>query len=501
MTAEQLRNSILQEAISGRLVPQDPNDEPASVLLNSIKKLRSAAFQQKLIRMPDLSYEAVEDDEKFMELPKGWSWCRLGELGMYRKGPFGSSLTKSMFVPKGPSSYKVYEQKNAIQKDYALGDYYISKQKFESMQSFVVLPGDIIVSCAGTIGETYVLPKEAPFGIINQALMRVKLYADCLIDYWLLFFEYVVVCNTVLKGKGSAIKNIPPFEILKSMPIPLPPLTEQKRIVAKLEELLPIVDQYGKAQTELDELNAALPARLRQSILQEAISGRLVPQNANDGNVDTLLNEVSRIKEQMLLRNEIKKGSLVSIPIEDEEIEYSIPDSWRFVRLQDICTCIFSGKSPKYSQTPTKHKIIGQQSNQWTGVEMRYVKYGTDEYAKDIPQIQYLQDHDVLLNTLGNGTLGRSGIYYSSYSDTPVLTDGHIFVLRTPHEVTAKYILAYLRVKFVDINRSADGSTNQTFLNLTKTSKWIIPLPPLAEQQRIVAKIEELFEQIDKITK
>ena len=246
MTAEQLRNSILQEAISGRLVPQDPNDEPASVLLNSIKKLRSAAFQQKLIRKPDLSYDPVGDEEKFMDLPSGWSWCRLGELGMYRKGPFGSSLTKAMFVPKGPSSYKVYEQKNAIQKDYSLGEYYISKQKFESMQSFVALPGDIIVSCAGTIGETYVLPKEAPLGIINQALMRVKLYDDCLVDYWLLFFEYVVVCNTVLKGKGSAIKNIPPFEILKNMPLPLPPLAEQQRIVAKIEELFEQIDKISK---------------------------------------------------------------------------------------------------------------------------------------------------------------------------------------------------------------------------------------------------------------
>ena len=367
------------------------------------------------------------------------------------------------------------------------------------MQSFVTLPGDIIVSCAGTIGETYVLPKEAPLGIINQALMRVKLYDDCLVDYWLLFFEYVVVCNTVLKGKGSAIKNIPPFEILKNMPLPLPPLAEQERIVAKLEELLPIVEQYGKAQKELDELNANLPQRLRQSILQEAIQGKLIQKKEKDGDVDTLLKEIYNEKLLLLTRKELKKKDIISTPIEDDEIEYTIPDSWKYVRLQDVCTCIFSGKSPKYSASPTKHKIIGQQCNQWDGIKMRYVKYGTDDYAKNIPQIQYLKDHDVLLNTLGNGTLGRSGIFYSSYSETPVLTDGHIFVLRTPHKSTAKYILAYLRVKFVDINRAADGSTNQTFLNLSKTSKWVIPLPPLAEQKRIVAKIEELFAEIDKI--
>lgn len=496
MTAAQLRNSILQEAICGRLVPQDPNDEPATNLLMKTATFRKNALQNKLIRKPDAIWEPITDDEKFMELPIGWTWARLGELGMYRKGPFGSSLTKAMFVPKSDTSYKVYEQKNAIQKDYRLGEYYISKAKFDSMQSFIVNSGDIIVSCAGTIGETYVIPEGAPIGIINQALMRVKLYDNNLVDYWLLFFEYIVMTNTELKGNGSAIKNIPPFDILKNLAIPIPPLAEQQRIISKFKELLPIVEQYGKAQTELDELNAALPVRLRQSILQEALYGRLVEQKSEEESVDALLSEIANEKNRLLSLNEIKRKDIEIIPVGDEEQEYQIPNSWKFVRLRDVCTCIFSGKSPKYSVSPTAHKIIGQQCNQWAGVDMKYVKYGTDEYASSIPTIQYLRDHDVLLNTLGNGTLGRSGIFYQSLSNSPILTDGHIFVMRTLYEATAKYILAYLRTKYVDINRSADGSTNQTFLNLSKVSNWVIPLPPLEEQKRIVARIEELFDSI-----
>ncbi len=498
MNAQQLRNSILQQAIQGKLVPQDPADEPASVLLQRIRKEKECLVKEGKLKKKDLESKPIEEDEIPFEIPNGWAFCRLGDLGDYRKGPFGSSLTKSMFVPKSETSVKVYEQKNAIQKDWRLGEYYISSAKYETMKSFTVLPGDIIVSCAGTIGETYFLPNDAVLGIINQALMRVKLFDNQMVLYWQLLFDYVMISNTKMKGNGSAIKNIPPFEILKNIVVPLPPLAEQRRIVAKIEELMPLVERYGKAQEELNQLNESLPARLRQSILQEAIQGRLVPQDPKEEPVDSLLAEIKNKKEQLWQRQEIKKNSLLSIPIEEDEVEYSIPDSWRYVRLQDVCTCIFSGKSPKYSQTPTIHKIIGQQSNQWNGVEMRFVKYGTEEFAKSISQIQYLQDHDVLLNTLGNGTLGRSGIYYTSYSETPVLTDGHIFVLRTLYEATAKYILAYLRVKFVDINRSADGSTNQTFLNLTKTAKWIIPLPPLAEQRRIVSRIEELFEIIKK---
>ena len=462
MTAEQLRNSILQEAISGRLVPQDPNDEPASALLARIREEKARLVKEGKLKKKDLVETPIKEEEIPFEIPSSWEWVRLKNIvfilgdGIHGTPEYdihgayyfvnGNNLSHNRIILKGDTK-RVNERE------------YLKYRKILNETTILVSINGTIGNVGHYNGEPVILGKSACYYNLMDAALKPYITTLMYTDY---FLKYA-------KGNatGSTIKNVS-LAVMNDFIVPLPPSAEQKRIVAKLEELLPIVEQYGKAQKELDELNNALPARLRQSILQEAISGKLVPQNENDGNVDTLLDEVSRIKEQMLLRKEIKQSSLVSIPIEDEEIEYGIPDSWRFVRLQDICTCIFSGKSPKYSQIPTKHKIIGQQSNQWTGVEMKYIKYGTDEYAKDIPQIQYLQDHDVLLNTLGNGTLGRSGIYYSSYSNTPVLTDGHIFVLRTPHEVTAKYILAYLRVKFVDINRSADGSTNQTFLNLTK---------------------------------
>ena len=143
-----------------------------------------------------------------------------------------------MFVPKGADTVKVYEQKNAIQKDHTLGTYYITCQYYESkMRSFTVEPGDILVSCAGTIGETYILPEQIELGIINQALMRMTIFAPIDLDYFLLYFDYVLKQAAKETSKGSAIKNIPPFEIFKNLILPLPPLEEQKRIVEKVREL------------------------------------------------------------------------------------------------------------------------------------------------------------------------------------------------------------------------------------------------------------------------
>ena len=251
---ELLKKSILQEAVQGKLVPQDPNDEPASVLLERIRdekqalinagKIKKDKNESVIFRRDNSHYEkrgseeVCIDDEILFEVPSSWALIRLNDIGIYRKGPFGSSLTKSMFVPKGDDTVKVYEQKNAIQKDHTLGTYYITRQYYESkMKSFTVEPGDILVSCSGTIGETYVLPEQIELGIINQALMRMTIYAPIDLNYFLMYFDYVLKQTAKDSSKGSAIKNIPPFEIFKKLILPLPPIEEQKRIVLKVREL------------------------------------------------------------------------------------------------------------------------------------------------------------------------------------------------------------------------------------------------------------------------
>ena len=241
---EKLKKSILQYAIEGKLVKQDPNDEPASILLERIKTEKEKLIKEgKIKRDKNESYIYQGDDKNYYEnLPSGWSICTLNDVAIYKKGPFGSSLTKGMFVPEStPNRVKVYEQKNAIQHNANIGNYYISQQKYNEMQSFKVNELDFIVSCAGTIGEVFKLPYGSPIGIINQALMKATLFDEEISDYFEIVF-YDILHKLSEKSKGTAIKNIAPFEILKPTLIMIPPLQEQKRILKNLNFINSLLD-------------------------------------------------------------------------------------------------------------------------------------------------------------------------------------------------------------------------------------------------------------------
>lgn len=178
----------------------------------------------------------------YEKLPSGWTVCALNDLAIYKKGPFGSSLTKGMFVPDStPNKIKVYEQKNAIQHNSNIGNYFISNEKYQEMIGFKVKPLDFIVSCAGTIGEIYKLPIDAQEGIINQALMKVTLINEDISDYFEIIF-YDALHKISEKSKGTAIKNIAPFEILKPKKVMLPPIREQERMINCLNEINHLID-------------------------------------------------------------------------------------------------------------------------------------------------------------------------------------------------------------------------------------------------------------------
>ena len=246
-----LKAKIIDLAIKGKLTQQLSTDEPSSKLIEKIVDEKHKLMKEGKIKKENLSIIYKDADNQFYEkfddgkivnitkelpfkIPTGWSWSRLRNIGIYKKGPFGSSLIKDMFVPKSNNTIKVYEQKNAINKDYTLGNYYITKQYFEqAMRGFEVEPGDIIVSCAGTIGETYILPSDIEKGIINQALMKMKIFNNINIDFFLMYFDQILKKESIKNGKGTAMKNIPPFAVFKEYLIPIPSQEEQERIIEK----------------------------------------------------------------------------------------------------------------------------------------------------------------------------------------------------------------------------------------------------------------------------
>ena len=229
---------------------------------------------------------------------------------------------------------------------------------------------------------------------------------------------------------------------------------------------------------------------LKNSILQLAVQGKLVPQNPSDEPASELLKRITQQKAQLVEKGVIKKEKPLPT-ISDEDIPFDIPENWLWIRLGDYCLDTFSGKSPVYSKTPTPYEVIGQAANQQLGLDYTQVKYTVSEFWNSMDPKFFLLENDVLLNTLGHGTLGRSGIVPVLHKK--LLTDGHLFVFRLCSAIASKYFYYYLQYKRPEIEISANGSTNQTFLSLKRTNQWLIPVPPLAEQERIVAKIEELL--------
>lgn len=237
---EVLKSKIIDAGIQGKLTEQLPGDGTADELLKQIEIQKNTILKNRKGRV-DKKIKAIDGDFPY-EIPSHWKWIRFGNIGLFKKGPFGSALTKSMFVPKGENTVKVYEQQHAINKDNTLGTYYITREYFDdSMSGFEVLPGDIIVSCAGTIGETYIMPDDIEQGIINQALMRVTLAEGVNRKFFQYYFDANLKKSAQNESNGSAIKNIPPFDVMKNWYFPIPPLEEQERIVEKIENILTLL--------------------------------------------------------------------------------------------------------------------------------------------------------------------------------------------------------------------------------------------------------------------
>lgn len=449
------------------------------------------------------------DEEIPFEIPKGWEWCRLNDLALYRKGPFGSSLTKSMFVAKSNQSVKVYEQKNAIQKDFRLGDYYICKEKFEAMQSFIVKPNDIIVSCAGTIGETYLLPLDAPIGIINQALMRVTLFDLSMAEYWQMYFAYMLLNEAQMKGAGSAIKNIPPFEYLKAVLVPVPPLSEQTRLVERYNLLLSLIAKYESEADKLNCLNLNIYDKLKKTVLQEAIQGKLVQQIAEEGTAQELLEQIKTEKQNLVKEGKLKKSALndsvifrgddnryyeqISEKCNDitDEIPFDLPCNW--------CWCRFSNIA---SMTIGKTPARGEQTY-WINGKYNWVSI-SDMIDGGLISTTKEKVSDLAVKEVFSAPISEKGCLLMSFKlsigktsilDIDAFHNEAIITIRPviDKEYAMRDYLFKVLPLIANFGESKDAIKGKT-LNSKSLSNLLIPLPSLVEQQRIVEKIEQLMQ-------
>ena len=483
MNAKQLRNSILQMAIQGKLVPQDPNDEPASVLLDKIRQEKKRLVKEGVLKKKDLVETPISEDEKPFEIPDNWAWCRIGDIFNLVSGKQQSTNNKKIgSLQKYITTSNLYWNKFVLD---SLKEMYFTDEELKNCSA---RKGDLLVCEGGAgYGRSAIWPYDYDICLQNH-VHRLRPYVKgvCQYIYYLIYF---LKESYRLLSVGTAMPGLSANR-LKEIIVPLPPLAEQHRIVAKLEEILPLVDEYGKAQEEANKLQAELPDKLRKSILQEAIQGKLVLQDPNDEPASILLNKIRQEKKRLVKEGVLKKKDLVEITITDDEKPFEIPYSWEWCRIGDIFNHV-SGKqqSTNNKKIGTLQKYITTSNLYWNRFVLDSLKemYFTDEELKTCSASK----GDLLVCEGGAG-YGRSAIWPYDYD---ICLQNHVHRLRPYVKGVCQYIY-YLIYFLKESYRLLSVGTAMPGLSANRLKEIIVPLPPLAEQHRIVTKIEELFNEL-----
>ena len=519
MTAQQLKNSILQMAVQGKLVPQDPNDEPASVLLERIKAEKEALIKSGRIKKSKKSSEIFRgasrtlpyafceqigkeirdiSDEIPFEIPDSWEWVRLGFIGNWGSGATPSRTNKEYYGGNIPW-LKTGDLNDGIITNIPEK---ITELALEKTSVRLNPVGSVLIAMYGaTIGK---------LGILNIPATTNQACCACLPilvnNNYLFYFLMSHKESFTKKAEGGAQPNISKEKIISTL-FPLPPLAEQKRIVEKIEQLLPFIEKYEQAETQLTALNTSIPEMLKKSILQESVQGKLVPQNPFDEPASVLLERIRAEKQELIKAGKIRKDKHESaiitrdkIPYEiidgkerciADEVPFEIPDSWCWCRLGTI----FQHNTGK---------TLNSSNHQ--GTMMQYITTSNlywDRFELDKLREMLFTDSEVEKCTVTKGDLlvceggdiGRAAIWNYDY---PMRIQNHIHRLRSyaPVEVYFFYYVFYLYKRAGLIGGKGIGIQG---LSSNAIDKLLIPLPPLAEQKKIVAKIEELMQYCDKL--
>ena len=512
MTGKQLKNSILQWAIQGKLVPQDPNDEPASVLFERIRaekarlikegKIKKDKNESIVFRGEDNSYYekfadgkvVCIDDEIPFEIPESWQWVRL-----YHVADIQSSkrVFEKDYVSDGIPFFRSKEIGDLSRNEIIHTKLYISKELYKDLKTKYGVPkvGDILLTSVGSIGNFWICDGREFYykdGNITQICSNAYFNST----YLTLFLGSPLFFQQITSSVSGTAYNALTIIKLKSLLFPLPPLAEQPRIVKKYQELLPVVGQYNSAQSKLDSLNKEITPLLRKTILQEAIQGRLVPQDASDEPASVLLQRIKEEKLRLVKEGKLKKKDVIDstvfrgddnkyyekkgkeINCIDEEIPFEIPDSWAWVRLANVIT-LLSGRDLEPSQYNSEKKGIPYM----TGASNFNEKYLVENRWTLFPQT-ISHKGDLLITC--KGTIGAMA--FNNIGDIHIARQ---IMAISSKIINLKYLELYLKLYVSDLQRAAKSiipgiSRDDMLLGLC-------PLPPIEEQQRIVTHIEDVF--------
>lgn len=497
MKATDLRKSILQAAVQGKLVPQDKNDEPAFELLKRIQAEKAVLIKEGKLKKEE-PLPPIKEDEIPYDLPDGWIWCHLSDLGNVQSS---KRVFTSEFVSKGIPFYRGTEIGALASKRDVVSKYYITDKHYQDLinQTGKPIIGDLLMPSICPDGRIWLVDTDEPFYFKDGRVLWVRLLTENIDNKYIQqALKARLIADYSNIASGTTFAELKIF-ILKQIAIPLPPLFEQERIVRKIDELMAMCDELEAAEKELDALESHFFDYLPKSILQAAVQGKLVPQDKNDEPASELLKRIQTEKAALIKEGKLKKEKPLP-PITEDEIPYDLPEGWVWCRAIDVCSYIQRGKSPTYSETKT-YPVVSQKCVQWKGMDMSKARFIAPETVSKYEEGRKLTTGDLLWNSTGQGTLGRIAIYDERLNPYKyAVADSHVTVLR-PLQVLSKYMYYWFAGPEVQstIEERATGSTKQIELATSTIMSYIFPLPPLVEQQRIVTKVDELMALCDEL--
>ena len=483
MTPQELKNSILQLAIQGKLVEQRPEEGTAEELFAQIQQEKQRLIKEGKIKKEKPLPEITEDEKPF-EIPESWMWCRLDDVVIktIKRGKSPTYTAKSNIL--------VFAQKcntKAGYIDLSLAQFLDEAKTSKYPEEEFMMDNDIVLNSTGngTLGRVGIYHNsDNPNGhpvVPDSHVTIIRANPHISVEFAFYSLKYYQPYMEKL-GSGSTNQTELSAGVVKSLLFPLPPLAEQKRIVAKIEELLPLVDRYEAAWTRLEDFNRHFPEDMKKSILQQAIQGKLVEQRPEEGTAQELYEEICTEKQRLIKAGKIRKEKGTYSEIKDDEILFDIPSTWMWVRFGQVMINRDAERIPLSVSERNKLDKI-------------YDYYGASGVIDKVDR--FLFDKKLLL-------IGEDGANLLARS-TPIayLAEGKYWVNNHAHvldcidgKLSLEYVMYFINA--ISLAKYVTG-TAQPKMNQEKMNSIPVPLPPLAEQKRIVARLEELLPLCERL--
>lgn len=488
--ASDLRQSVLQAAMQGKLTTQKAEDGDARELLLAIREEKEKLVKEKRIKK-EKPLAPIADGEIPFDIPENWVWCRLGEIYCVLNGDRGKNYpAKSSLKHEGNIPFISALNLNGY--NVAVDDklLFATQEQYNKLNAGKLKYNDTVLCIRGSIG------KHGRFqfnvGAISSSLVIIRPYVtQDLAEYLGFYLDSNIFTLEVTKyNNGTAQPNLAAAD-LKKFIIPLPPLPEQQRIVARVEALMKEIDELEQTEKELEAIKAAFPADMKASLLQAAMEGKLTTQKAEDGDARGLLLAIREEKEKLVKEKKGKKEKPLA-PITDEEIPFDIPENWVWCRLGEIFSHIAGKALNKKDENGSKHKYITTSNVYWDHFELNNLR---EMYYTDTEKEKYsLKPGDLLI--LEGGDIGRTAIWDKNES---YCIQNHIHRLRPYLPIYIRYF--YYMMMFYKLSDMIAGKGIAIKgLSANVVHNICVPLPPLAEQQRIVEKLGQLLPLCDSLS-